>query len=68
MSKTITIERDSGNVTIEQTNQTPIPKSSATEIMGVKVTTGHIISDIGVIIFILAAIYLGKKWLDKKWK
>ena len=62
MSKTITINPNN-NITIEQT---AIPQNKPTEIMGVKLATGSIVIDIAVIIGILALIFLGKKWLDKK--
>lgn len=62
MSKTITINPNN-NITIEQT---AVPQNKPTEIMGVKLDTGSIVIDIAVIIGILALIFLGKKWLDKK--
>ena len=65
MSKTITIERDSGQVTIEQTAAKP---TTSTEAFGIKLSTGHIASDVGVIVVVLALVYAGKKYLDKKWK
>ena len=64
MNKTITIEpNNSNNITIEQT---AIPQNKPTEIMGVKLDTGSVVIDIAVIIGILALIFLGKKWLDRK--
>tara|TARA_R110000824_G_scaffold299160_1_gene487280 strand:+ start:866 stop:1057 length:192 start_codon:yes stop_codon:yes gene_type:complete len=63
MNKTITIDPNNSNITIEQT---AVPQNKPTEIMGVKLATGSIALDIAVIFGVLAVIVLGKKWLDKK--